>query len=117
VKQERVSQSFKLLSPGEQRTQRACLYILGTSSIIQLIFHWMIQRHVSSSDRAVVQAALSCFQIIVSVLLGRLIYLAWSRKRAFARAGLCPACGYDLRATPERCPERGRGVDERMRES
>ena len=56
----------------------------------------------------VVHVALPCW--LVCLLASVMPLHAWRRRRrrtARRRRGLCPACGYDLRATPDRCPECG----------
>ena len=58
------------------------------TSMFRLIFpHW---------------AMAIAFAVLPAVLLARKL-----RSRSRLTAGLCPVCGYDLRATPDRCPECG----------
>jgi len=44
---------------------------------------------------------------VVAALLVVMAFLWHRRKRFVPEAGFCRSCGYDLRATPDRCPECG----------
>lgn len=51
-----------------------------------------------------------CWFVLLALasVCGGSLYRSARRQRALrAGAGFCPACGYDLRATPQRCPECG----------
>lgn len=45
--------------------------------------------------------------VAMTLILPMVWVIRWRRQRAREMIGKCAACGYDLRATPQRCPECG----------
>lgn len=67
-----------------------------------------------TQSRTVGITALGVHPLVFVVLFGGIGAFAarrlWIRRRAAAE-GLCPRCGYDLRSSPNRCPECGAAVE------
>jgi len=53
------------------------------------------------------------FAVLVTTILPAVWVIKRLPGRTLKKFGLCPSCGYDLRATPDRCPECGFTSDQR----
>jgi hypothetical protein len=50
----------------------------------------------------------TAYAIVATAPLPLIAWLRWKRLRRRRRTGTCLICGYDLRASPDRCPECGK---------
>jgi hypothetical protein len=82
-----------------------------SSPLGQLGFGWFSNDDVSRGGEAIRQRAITFplwLPAVVSTVLPAISL--YRRVRRPVATGLCPACGYDLRATPGRCPECGTAI-------
>lgn len=85
-----------------RRWSRRCLYLSFLAILFAAVLHdsaWTIIFGIC--------ALLSFLLMLLGIILGARKRLAENRDERLALARICPSCGYDLRATPDRCPECG----------
>jgi hypothetical protein len=78
-------------------------------SVLGFAFHYGHGVYEGSVQRfTVMNARIPHWAVVLLLLIPW--FVSVRRLRRPGRPGHCPACGYDLRATPDRCPECGRAA-------
>jgi hypothetical protein len=81
----------------------------GTAGLGPL--RWQSSKNIKAKDghdSCMLRIGISHWALALLLLILPMLALNRIRKsRRFRKLGLCPACGYDLRATTDRCPECG----------
>jgi hypothetical protein len=77
----------------------------GASTFVGF-FYWQ-QRTLSSETRTCYYGVPYWAIVALTAPMPLVRAARWLRRRRRTRLGLCPKCSYDIRATPDRCPECG----------
>jgi len=89
------------VDPGFPRSDCTTWCVVGPASFI------VGSQRIGSTGLNFTELVLPCWLVVLVTLLPLPWLVHRTRRARRRRAGHCPACGYDLRASPQRCPECG----------
>ena len=90
-----------------------CVTLLVGFAGFSLLIPMVIANRVSDTPPAVRRwlAVAAVSLLVLFLVLSVAESLLLSRREVRRRKGLCPGCGYDIRASTSRCPECGREIE------